>query len=350
MAAPHISGLGLLYLGVHPTAAPAEIKSAMMTTAYVTKNAAGAPVTDPFTQGAGHVDPTKYFAPGLLYLHGLDDWYEYIQGIGYDVGVVPIDASNLKLASIAIGSLTGSQSVTRTVTSTRAATFTAAANVSGIDAVVSPSTLTFGAAGKSKSYTVTFTRTIAPLDAFTTGSLTWTSGMTAVRSPMAVRSVTLVASASGTGSYGSVDITVTPGAWIRGGMAIFHSPQRVLPRKDYSPNRQWAERRKSVRRRRESGGLRIRGRTSAGHVHAMISLRMRCSRTDRFDAVAAHEHPEIVDLAVCVELACPVKERGHCSGGSSAVARAVASPVISARPVRTPLIVARMPKAMPTMG
>ena len=86
MAAPHISGLGLLYLGEHPTASPAEIKSAMMTTAYDTKNGAGAPVTDLFTQGAGHADPTKYFAPGLLYLNGLDDWYAYIQGAGYDVG------------------------------------------------------------------------------------------------------------------------------------------------------------------------------------------------------------------------------------------------------------------------
>ena len=213
MAAPHIAGLGMLYLGEHPTASPAEIKSAMMTTAYNTKNAAGATVTDPFTQGAGHVDPTKYFAPGLLYLNGLDDWSGYIQGIGYDVGVAPIDASNLNLASIAIGSLAGSQSVTRTVTSTRAGTFTAAANVSGIDAVVSPSTLTFGAAGESKSYTVTFTRSTAPLDAFTTGSLTWTSGTTTVRSPIAVQPVTIVApaSASGTGTYGSVDITVTPG-------------------------------------------------------------------------------------------------------------------------------------------
>jgi hypothetical protein len=171
MAAPHISGLGLLYLGEHPTASPAEIKSAMMTTAYDTKNAAGAPVTDPFTQGAGHADPTKYFAPGLLYLNGLDDWYGYIQGAGYDVGVA------------------------------------------GIDAVVSPSTLTFGAAGESKSYTVTFTRTTAPLDAFATGSLTWTSGSTTVRSPIAVQPVTIVApaSAGGTGTYGSVDIPVTPG-------------------------------------------------------------------------------------------------------------------------------------------
>ena len=224
MAAPHISGLGLLYLGEHPTASPAEIKSAMMTTAYDTKNAAGAPVTDPFTQGAGHADPTKYFAPGLLYLNGLDDWYGYIQGAGYDVGVAPIDPSNLNLASIAIGSLPGSQTVTRTVTSTQKGTFTASASVPGIDAVVSPSTLTFGAAGESKSYTVTFTRTTAPLDAFATGSLTWTNGSTTVRSPIAVQPVTIVApaSAGGTGTYGSFDITVTSTSWSTGWMRRAH--------------------------------------------------------------------------------------------------------------------------------
>ncbi|MES2094323.1 MAG: S8 family serine peptidase [Actinomycetota bacterium] len=213
MAAPHISGLALLYLGVRPNASPSEIKSAMMTTAYNTKDGAGKAVTDPFVQGAGHVDPTKYFEPGLLYLNGLDDWYGYIQGAGYDVGVAPIDPSDLNLASIAIGSLTGSQTVTRTVTSTQAGTFTAVTSVPGINAVVSPSTLTFGAAGEAKSFTVTFTRTTAPLDAFATGSLTWTSGSTAVRSPIAVQPVTIVApaSANGTGTYGSVDITVTPG-------------------------------------------------------------------------------------------------------------------------------------------
>ncbi|CAN5223014.1 hypothetical protein BH09ACT2_BH09ACT2_10350 [soil metagenome] len=213
MAAPHISGLGLLYLGVHPTATPSEIKSALMTTAYDTKDGAGKAVTDPFTQGAGHADPTRFFAPGLLYLNGLDDWYGYIQGAGYDVGVAPIDPSDLNLASIGIGSLTGSQTVTRTVTSTQAGTFTAAVSVPGIDAVVTPSTLTFGAAGEAKSYTVTFTRTTAPLDAFATGSLTWTSGSTSVRSPIAVQPVTIVApaSANGTGTYGSVDVTVTPG-------------------------------------------------------------------------------------------------------------------------------------------
>jgi len=214
MATPHIAGLAALYLGEHPNALPSEVKSAMMTTAYNTVDADGNPVTDPFAQGAGHVDPTKYFSPGLLYLNDTPDWYGYIQGIGYDVGVDPIDPSDLNLASIAVGALTGPKTVTRTVTSTQAGTFTAKPiDIAGIDAVVSPTTLAFDAAGESKSYTVTFTRTDAPLDAFATGSLDWVSGETVVHSPIAVRPVTIVApdAATGTGVNGSVDVTVTPG-------------------------------------------------------------------------------------------------------------------------------------------
>jgi len=214
MATPHIAGLAALYLGEHPKATPSEVKSAMMTTAYNTVDADGNAVTDPFAQGAGHVDPTKYFSPGLLYLNDTPDWYAYIQGIGYDVGVDPIDPSDLNLASIAVGALTGPKTVTRTVTSTQAGTFTAKPiDIAGIDAVVSPTTLSFDAAGESKSYTVTFTRTDAPLDTFATGALDWVSGSTVVHSPIAVQPVTIVApdSASGTGVNGSVDVTVTPG-------------------------------------------------------------------------------------------------------------------------------------------
>lgn len=213
MAAPHIAGLAALYLGKAPNASPSEIKSAMMTTAYDTLDGAGNAVTNPFVQGAGHVDPTKYFEPGLLYLNGVGDWLSYIQGIGYDVGADPIDPSNLNLASIAIGALTAPETITRTVTATQAGTFTSAVSIPGIDAVVSPSTLTFASPGDTASFTVTFSRTTAPLDQFATGSLTWTSGSTLVRSPVAVQPVTIVApaEASGTGLTGSVDVTVTPG-------------------------------------------------------------------------------------------------------------------------------------------
>lgn len=214
MAAPHIAGLAALYLGKSPNASPSEIKSAMMTTAYDTLDGAGNAVTDPFVQGAGHVDPTRYFEPGLLYLNDLGDWLAYIQGIGYDAGVDPIDPSDLNLASIAIGALTAPETITRTVTATQPGTFTAAISVPGIDAVVSPSTLSFASAGDTASFTVTFTRTTAALDEFATGSLTWTSGSTVVRSPVAIQPVAIVAPAevSGEGVSGSVGVTVTPGS------------------------------------------------------------------------------------------------------------------------------------------
>ena len=215
MSAPHIAGLAALYLGERPNASPSEIKSAMMTTAYNTLDGDGNQVTDPFVQGAGHVDPTRYFSPGLLYLNGLDDWLSYIEGIGYEVSgnVDPIDPSNLNLASIAIGQLTAPETVTRTVTATQAGTFTASASIPGIDTVVSPSTLTFANAGDTATFTVTFSRTDAALDQFATGSLTWTSGDTVVRSPLAVQPVTIVApdQVDGTGVSGSARVTVTPG-------------------------------------------------------------------------------------------------------------------------------------------
>lgn len=214
MASPQIAGLAALYLGERPNATPAEVKSAMMTSSYDTVNAANETVTDPFAQGAGHVDPTKFFEPGLLYLNGVNDWWSYIAGIGYDVGVEPVDPSNLNLASIAIGSLTAPEAITRTVTSTQAGEFVAEVNgLAGIDVQVEPATLSFAAAGESKSYTVTFARTDAALDSFSTGSLDWVSGDTRVHSPVAVQPVTLVAPATvaGTGTRGSVDVSITAG-------------------------------------------------------------------------------------------------------------------------------------------
>jgi subtilisin family serine protease len=215
MSAPHIAGLAALYFGERPTASPAEVKSAMMTTAYDSVNADGTPNTDPFAQGAGHVDPTRFFEPGLLYLNGPDDWAAFLEGKGLAEfeGVEPIDGSDLNLASIAIGSLSTPQTVTRTVTATAPGTYTASVDVAGVDAVVEPSTLTFSEAGEAQTFTVTFTRAGAEAEAWTSGALTWTNGDTTVRSPIVIQPVTADAPAevSGTGTSGSTDVTITPG-------------------------------------------------------------------------------------------------------------------------------------------
>ena len=212
MSSPHVAGLAALYLGERPNATPGEIKSAMMTTAYDTKNDDGSTNTDPFAQGAGHVDPTRFFEPGLIYDNGPADWAAYLQGKDlYDFGVEPIDGSDLNLASIAIGSLSGPQTVTRTVRATTAGTYTAAASVDGVDTVVEPASLTL-AAGETGTFTVTFTKTTAEPEAWSTGFLTWT-GPTTVRSPIAIYPVTADAPAdvAGEGINGSTAVEITPG-------------------------------------------------------------------------------------------------------------------------------------------
>ncbi|WP_106815835.1 S8 family serine peptidase [Microbacterium timonense] len=212
MSSPHIAGLAALYLGERPLATPGEIKSAMMTTAYDTVNEDGSPNTDPFAQGAGHVDPTRFFEPGLIYDNGALQWAQYLQGKNlYDFGVDPIDGSDLNLASIAIGSLSGPQTVTRTVRATTAGTYTAQASVPGVDVTVSPASLTL-AAGEKGTFTVTFTKTTAAPEQWATGFLTW-NGPTTVRSPIAIYPVTADAPAdvSGAGITGSTTVEITPG-------------------------------------------------------------------------------------------------------------------------------------------
>ncbi|WP_438354557.1 S8 family serine peptidase [Microbacterium sp. CJ88] len=215
MSSPHIAGLAALYLGERPKASPAEIKSAMMTTAYDTVNGDGSPNTDPFAQGAGHVDPTKYLDTGLLYLNGPSDWAAYIQGQGLaDLQVEPIDASQLNLASIAIGTLSKPETITRTVTATRPGIYTVDASIPGVDVVVSPTTLTFDEAGQAKPFEVTFTNRSAAVEQWATGFLTWTGeDGSRVRSPLAVQPVTAdaPASVSGTGITGSTDVTIDAG-------------------------------------------------------------------------------------------------------------------------------------------
>lgn len=218
MSSPHVAGLGALYLGANPDATPAEIKSALMTTAYNTVNADGSDNIDPFAQGAGHVDPTKYLDAGLLYLNGPVDWAGFVQKLGYyDFGLPEtdeIDGSDLNIASIAIGTLSKEQTVTRTVTSTRAGTYTASASVPGLNVAVSPSTLTFGAAGEAQTFTVTVSNDSAPVEEWATGFLTWTGGDgTQVRSPLAIKPVTADAPAevSGEGITGSTEVTIDSG-------------------------------------------------------------------------------------------------------------------------------------------
>ena len=209
MSSPHVAGLAALFKQLQPGWSPMAIKSALMTSAG---DVLDGPNTNPlviFRQGAGHVRPNNAANPGLVFDSGFNDWLGFLCGTQLptsfcsDAGVPVLDPSNLNTASIAIGDMAGVQTVTRRVTNVggSAATYTPSyTGMAGISVAVSPATLTL-AAGETKSFTATFTRTTAALNAYAGGQLTLSDGTHNVRIPMVVRPVALAAPAQVGGSY-----------------------------------------------------------------------------------------------------------------------------------------------------
>lgn len=194
MASPHVAGLAALLHQRHPIWSPAAIKSALMTTGADTQPDAlvGPQVgTLPWGQGAGQVKPTLAADPGLVYDIAPADYVKYLCGIGRsdDCSGGSIKPFNLNLPSIAVENVMGAQTVTRTVTnvSDKPATYVASATITGYSISVTPSTLVL-AAGESKSFNVTLTRTYAGDDEWQFGQLIWRDGSHSVRSPVVARS------------------------------------------------------------------------------------------------------------------------------------------------------------------
>jgi subtilisin family serine protease len=217
MSSPHVAGLAALLKDLRPTWSPMAIKSALMTTAYdVLDGGTPAPNTNPlliFRQGAGHVAPNSAANPGLVYDSSFNDWLAVIcaaQPAGLDALCGQLwsagyskNTSDFNSASIAIGDLAGVETVTRKVTNVSGSPLTVTATVTGMvgfNTVVSPASLTL-AAGETKSFSVTFTRSTATLNAYTGGQLTWTGGVYSVRSPIVVRPVAMSAPAEVSDSY-----------------------------------------------------------------------------------------------------------------------------------------------------
>ncbi|MEU9509522.1 S8 family serine peptidase [Micromonospora sp. NPDC048170] len=214
MAAPHIAGLAALYLAKYPDWSPARVKSAMMTTTFDTKTATGTPSSDVFAQGAGHVDPARMLNPGLVYDASEQDWLGYLEGLGVRTGsgVKLIQGSDLNYPSIGVGKLFGTRTVTRKVTAVTPGVYHAKVDLPGLKVKVSPSTLNFKKAGETREFTVTMELRTAPAGVPTIGSLTWTGGGTAVRSPIVVtpQSVLAPTEVRGAGTAGSASFEVTP--------------------------------------------------------------------------------------------------------------------------------------------
>jgi subtilisin family serine protease len=204
MSAPHVAGLGALLSQLHPDWSPMAVKSALMTTGtdvldtFVATAASDASALRAFAQGAGHVAPNSAADPGLVYDSDINDWFAFL--CGSTAGVNPavcsqlaaagysFDRKDMNLASIAVGNLAGTETVTRRVTNVggKTATYTSSSSINGIAVTVNPSSLTL-APGETKSFDVTLTTTTAALNRYTAGSLTWTDGTHNVRSPIVVR-------------------------------------------------------------------------------------------------------------------------------------------------------------------
>ena len=229
MSTPHVSGIAALIIEEHPDWSPAQVKSAIMTTArkrQVLKEDGVTPA-DPFDFGSGHIIPNATIDPGLTYDAALPDYIAAscgtvlpldtpeacaaLESAGYS-----LDPANLNLPSIGINNLIGSKTVRRTVTNVgkKKATYEAGHTAPpGFKVRVKPSSLTL-LPGESKSYELTVTHVSAPNGEWRFGQVVWRDGKGhEVRSPIAVNAQTFVAPAeiTGTGSDGSTSFDVNFG-------------------------------------------------------------------------------------------------------------------------------------------
>ncbi|MEG3767527.1 S8 family serine peptidase, partial [Alteromonas sp. 14N.309.X.WAT.G.H12] len=216
MSSPHIAGMAALLIDQHPDWSPAQVKSALMTTAYqdVTKEDGVTPA-DPFDFGAGHAAPVSAMEPGLTFDAGFYDYMGFMCGLGEDTFVetesgytcdqfeeanYPIDGSQLNYPSIAIGELSGEETIVRYVTDVSGAGGSYSIAVEGLDNLsvtvqgynsdftpldgdvleVSP--------GDVSAFTVTFNKTDSTvIDSWEFGAIVLTGeDGTVVRSPVAV--------------------------------------------------------------------------------------------------------------------------------------------------------------------
>ncbi|KAK6239934.1 hypothetical protein QUC31_005403 [Theobroma cacao] len=213
MSCPHVSGIAALLKSRHKDWSPAAIKSALMTTAYVTDNK-GSPILDvafsssatPFALGSGHVDPERASDPGLIYDISPKDYIYYLCSLKYNASQISLFVDNFTCPKHAImqpGDLnypsfavnfksSAAENVTykRTVTNVGTPKSTYKVLVEepkGVSVIVKPEILTFKMLGEKLSYKVTFIglKRTKPVAASSFGSLVWVSGKYRVRSPIA---------------------------------------------------------------------------------------------------------------------------------------------------------------------
>ncbi|HET9915187.1 MAG TPA: S8 family serine peptidase [Anaerolineales bacterium] len=231
MSSPHVAGVFALLKQAHPDWSAAMAKSALMTTAYQkVRDNDRVSQADPFDMGSGHINPGGKWTkgsitePGLVYDAGLFEYAAFTCGMEWGVfspascdfleaNGIPSEPYNLNYPSIGVGSLAGTQTVIRTVTSVASGKETFRANVvapSGYDVTVTPDVLTLNP-GESATFEVTITNNGGgPVGEWRFGALTWRASKYKVFSPIAVRGALFDAPAevSGSGESGSVSFDV----------------------------------------------------------------------------------------------------------------------------------------------
>jgi len=140
MSSPHVAGLAALLKERHPDWSPMAIKSALMTTGVDVLDGGTPPAAENnpvliFRQGAGHVRPNLADNPGVVFDSNITDWIAFICGTQPGSFCAPnqaIDPSNLNVASIAIGDMAGTQTVTRRITNVTGSTQTFTVTSTGL--------------------------------------------------------------------------------------------------------------------------------------------------------------------------------------------------------------------------
>ncbi|XP_073157403.1 subtilisin-like serine-protease S [Henckelia pumila] len=208
MATPHVAAIAATLKATRPNFSPAAIKSAIMTTASHVDNTGGPIQSEnkkatPFDMGSGNIDPNKALNPGLIYDYNMNDVIAYLcnvaspRAIGNILGsrvTCPspgIPTYNLNYPSISVSDVRRPVKVTRTVTYVAndgdPKTFhVKVENPQGVLLQVEPSVLDFSHGNKTASYTVN----VIPSKGsgqYVFGSVTWSSDLHSVRSPVAVR-------------------------------------------------------------------------------------------------------------------------------------------------------------------
>ncbi|CAI5537524.1 unnamed protein product [Closterium sp. Naga37s-1] len=207
MSTPHLAGLAALIIQKFPNWTPAQVMSALMTTARVTDTSnspiksAGSGERDatPWDMGAGHVFPLAMLDPGLTYDVREKDYQNFLAGQDANrakkefpgASLTPLAVRNLNLPTITLPCLQGSVQVTRTVTcvGSSVSTYSVSGKApQGVKVTVAPRSFTLSL-GQKANYTLTAT-VDTPSKDFKYGYLVWANDKGhSVRSPLVVQPI-----------------------------------------------------------------------------------------------------------------------------------------------------------------